>query len=397
MARQTIFWAIALLCSAVLGCAAQRPRPSPGLTVSEEGVLTKEGTPFRGIGVNVFDLFNRTLANPNDTSYEQALRTVGNLKIPFVRFAACGFWPRDMQLYQRDKEAYFRLMDAVVDCARRNGVGLIPSLFWYYATVPDLVGESVDQWGNPDSRTHQFMRAYTRELVTRYVDSPAVWGWEFGNEFNLHADLPNAPTHRPMVVPQKGTPTTRSVRDDMTHQTFRTALVVFAQEVRRHDPHRIVSAGNASLRPSAWHLLHERSWRKDTPEQSAEMTRDDNPSPCDVISVHWYPDHHDLLGLEVALDTATKVGKPLFVGEFGVPGAPTEQSQAQFSRALQVVEERVPLAALWVFDFHVPNKQQVKWNVTLDNERAYQLRAIAQANERLRAKPAKPATLPISE
>ena len=125
MARQTIFWAIALLCSAVLGCAAQRPRPSPGLTVSEEGVLTKEGTPFRGIGVNVFDLFNRTLANPNDTSYEQALRTVGNLKIPFVRFAACGFWPRDMQLYQRDKEAYFRLMDAVVDCARRNGVGLM--------------------------------------------------------------------------------------------------------------------------------------------------------------------------------------------------------------------------------------------------------------------------------
>ena len=395
MARQTTLCVIAVLYSAVSVCFAQASRPSLGLTVSEEGVLTKEGTPFRGVGVNVFDLFNRALANPEDTSYEQALRTLADLKIPFVRFAACGFWPRDMELYQRDKEAYFHRLDAVVDSARRNGVGLIPSLFWYYATVPDLVGESMDQWGNPDSKTHQFVRTYTREIVTRYTSASAIWGWEFGNEFNLRADLPNALEHRPRVIPQLGTPTTRSARDDMTHQMFRTAVTAFAREVRRHDRHRIISAGNATPRPSAWHQLHERSWQKDTPEQSAEVQRDDNPSPCDVISVHWYPDHHGLLDLGVALDTATKVSKPLFVGEFGVPGPPTEHSQAQFTHTLEVIEEHVPLAALWVFDFRRPNRGQLKWNVTVDNERSYQLRAIARANERLRARPAKPATLPI--
>jgi hypothetical protein len=242
----------------------------------------------------------------------------------------------------------------------------------------------MDQWGNPDSKTHQFMRTYTREVVTRYRDSSAIWGWEFGNEFNLHADLPNASEHRPKVVPRLGTPATRSARDDMTHAMFRTAVTAFAREVRRYDRHRIVSAGNATPRPSAWHQLHEQSWKKDTPEQSAEVHRDDNPSPCDVISVHWYPDHHDLQSLKLSLDAAAMAGKPLFVGEFGVPGSPTEQSRARFTQALQVVEQQVPLAALWVFDFRGPNKTQLEWNVTADNERSYQLRAVAQANQRLR-------------
>jgi hypothetical protein len=386
---------VIVLCATTCTCLAQtQPRPV-GLAVSADGTLAKGGAPFRGVGVNVFDLFNRTLADPGDTSYEQALRTLADLEIPFVRFAACGFWPRNMELYQNDKDAYFDRLDAVVDSARRNGVGLIPSLFWYYATVPDLVGESMDQWGNPKSKTHAFMRTYTREIVTRYRDSAAIWGWEFGNEFNLQADLPNAEKHRPKTIPQLGTPATRSARDEMTHQMFRTAVVAFAEEVRRHDRHRIISAGNATCRPSAWHQLHEKSWKKDTHSQSAAMYRDDNPLPCDVVSVHWYPDHHGLLDLEAALDTATEIRKPLFVGEFGVPESPTEDSRARFTRTLRVIEERVPLAALWVFDFHLPNQEQRRWNVTMDNERAYQLKAIAQVNERLRARSAKTATQPV--
>jgi hypothetical protein len=53
---------------------------------------------------------------------------------------ACGFWAADWNLYLRDKEVYFGLLDQVVEEAEADHVGLIPSLFWYYATVPDLVG-----------------------------------------------------------------------------------------------------------------------------------------------------------------------------------------------------------------------------------------------------------------
>ena len=80
----------------------------------------------------------------------------------------------------------------MVSIAEENGLGLLPSLFWLTATATDLVDEPRDQWGNPDSRTHAFMRGYVRDVVRRFADSPAIWGWEFGNEYNLDADLPNA-------------------------------------------------------------------------------------------------------------------------------------------------------------------------------------------------------------
>jgi len=42
---------------------------------------------------------------------------------------------------------------------------------------------------------------------------------------------------------------------------------------------------------------------------------------------------------------------------------------------------RVPLSALWVFDFEAQAKD---WSVTATNDRSWQLDAIQQANERMR-------------
>jgi len=112
--------------------------------------------------------------------------------------------------------------------------------------VPDLVGEPVNRWGDTNSLTHKFMREYTGQVVARYVSSPAIWGWEFGNEFNLVADLPNAAQHRPPVVPQLGTPATRSAEDELSHKMIRTAFHAFAEEVRRLDSRRITSRATRS-------------------------------------------------------------------------------------------------------------------------------------------------------
>jgi inosine-uridine nucleoside N-ribohydrolase len=360
----TSFWIYALITATVAGS------PS-GLSRREEGVR------WRGIGVNYFDAFARTLKGPNDTSYDDGFRVLAEHKIPFARFMCTGFWPAEMKLYREDKQAYFKLLDGVVLSAQRHGIGLIPSLFWHMATVPDLVGEPCDQWGNPASKTHEFMRTYVREVVTRYQDSPAIWGWEFGNEYNLAADLPNAKEHLPPIVPRLGTPATRSDRDILTHEMIRTAFREFAKEVRRYDRTRIVCTGNSILRPSAWHQMHEGTWAKDSPEQFAEMLAGDNPDPVDTISVHIYPDAADRL-VEAAR-AAKASGKPLFVGEFGAPGEGSE-ARSQFESLLRRVEElEVPLAALWVFDY----AGQTEWSVRADNSRGYQLRAIAEANARM--------------
>ena len=70
---------------------------------------------------------------------------------------------------------------------------------------------------------------------------------------------------------------------------------------------------------------------------------------------------------------------PVFVGEFGVPAPVTAESRAQFQAILDALAtHRVPLAALWVYDF---DGQARDWNVTPTNDRTWQLDAIQQVNE----------------
>jgi hypothetical protein len=364
-----------------LGVAsAAEPGAPPGLSVRKDGVLVKDGRPYRAIGVNYFNAFYRHLKDPKDTGYEEGFKALAEAKIPFARIMGCGFWPVEQKPYRENREEFFRRFDDVVRSAERHGIGLVPSLFWHVATVPDLVGEPVGEWGNPKSRTHEYLRAYVKDVVTRYKDSPAIWAWEFGNEFNLGANLPNAPEHRPQVVPQLGTPAARSEKDEWTHETIRTAFAAFAAEVRKIDPHRAISTGDAFPRESAWHNWKEKSWTKDTPEQAAGMLLGNAPDPVDLVSVHAYGDAGRRI--REARETAAKAGKPLFVGEFGSPGPP-EKSEKEFQALLAAVEEaQVPLAALWVYDFSGQDKD---WNVTAANARAGQLRAVAEANARIRA------------
>jgi hypothetical protein len=357
-----------------------------GLTVREDGVLMKDGRPYRGIGVNYFDAFLRHLLDPNDTSYDIGFEKLGQAGIPFVRIAAGGFPWSQQKLYQENAPEFFRRFDAVVKSAERHNVGIVPSLFWWTFAVPDLVGEPVNQWGNPHSKTHQYMRNYVRDVVTRYRNSPAIWGWEFGNEFNLHADLPNAADYRPPVAPQIGAPPSRSEKDDLTYEAIRTAFAAFAREVRKYDPHRVISTGDSFPRPSAWHNWREKSWTADTQEQFAAMLRDDNPDPVSVISVHAYEaptgEHKNVKQvIGGAVEISRRLKKALFVGEFGVFDAQNETEQ--FRTLLAAIEDaKVPLAALWVYDFDGQNRD---WNITWTNKRSYQLQAIIEANARIRA------------
>ena len=248
--------------------AAFQAHAAPGLTVDAEGRLLKDGTPYRGIGINYFSAFSRTLEDAGDESYREGLAELAGRGIPFIRFMACGFWPKGWKLYREDKDAYFRIMDQFVQAAEEYGIGLIPSLFWYNATVPDLVGEPRGAWGDPDSKTIAFMRQYTSEVVARYLDSPAIWAWELGNEYSLSADLPNAAEHRPWICPHWGTPETRSAADDMTHAMVVTACVEFAKAVRQCDKTRAITTGHSMPRPAAHHMHTELSWTRDTPAVS---------------------------------------------------------------------------------------------------------------------------------
>lgn len=361
----------------------------------ENGVLMKDGKPFRGIGVNYFDAFSRTLEDPEDTSYGQGFNTLRTTYgIPFVRFMACGFWPNDWSLYQTDKARYFALMDAFVKEAEKQQIGLIPSLFWYYSTVPDLVGEPMDQWGNPQSETHRFMRTYVNEVVGRYKHSPAIWAWEFGNEYRLGIDLPGPEQGVARVVPKLGTPEQRTPRDKMARKYVDVAQQEFAQAVRAIDPHRLLGTGDAIPRSSAYHLKTSGEWTADTRAEWTDMLRRDNLDPFGCISIHAYPlydrtyfpekaDLHELL--RVCNNTAQAAGKPLFLGEFGASHELDETEERKFFQTfLDAIEElNIPLAAAWVYDFP---QQKLTYSITATNKRAYMLEALRDANQRIQNK-----------
>jgi hypothetical protein len=395
------FTRLATVCLAACGTAALAAE-APGLTV-RDGRLYREGKPYRAIGVNYCDLFQELIANPDEQRTLQGLRFLGQQQIPFVRFWACGFWPSDWDLYFSDKAEWFRRLDRVVKTAEEAGVGLIPSLFWRTETYPDLVDEFNQEWANPQSQTQAFLRTYVREVVTRYKDAKAIWGWEFANELNLSCDLPNGMNFLGQQIPNLKVDVAKDERHLMTYRSAGAAWKAFATEVRLYDPYRFVTTGNSMPRESGWHNASEKGWKQDSSAQAFEVFGWMSPAPTDVASVHFYPEigtepvFGDVKGIAPVLallkDCAARLGQPLFVGEFAAAaddkkGTLTmEQFRQQQTAILEaLLAARVDLAAYWVFDYSKDRKGPGL--VRTDNEYAWVITQIAEYNRKIQAQPA---------
>jgi hypothetical protein len=366
----------------------------PGLSAARDGTLLRNGVPYRGVGVNYTDAFFRPLRHPGDESYRDDFRKLGANHIPFARIAACGFPASDYQLYLQDKEKYFKLLDGVVKAAEEANVGLIADLFWVSYTVPDLVGEPRNQWGNSQSKTRQFMRTYTREVVSRYVNSPAIWGWEFGNEYNNSVDLPEAWRNLPPVDPRLGRTRSRSPDDTLTTEILTSALSDFAKTVREIDGHRILLTGNSIPRFSAYHMQAGGRPGPDSREQFATMLLRQNPGPFNPVCIHTAPvspmphfakqpvSYNELI--QICTRAARSASKSLSIEEFITCPPKTECSiptrQQNVSGVLAAIQaNNVSLASVWVYErkmLHDPN------SLSFDDDTASVLQMIGDFNRK---------------
>jgi hypothetical protein len=403
-----------LLLVILLACSSDISQEKHGLYV-ENGTLMKDNQPYFGIGANYFDLFYRSIRDVSDTSHIEGLTRLAEAGIPFVRFSAGGFWPIDWKLYQDDKEKYFELFDDLVELAEELEIGLIPSLFWHFQAIADLNGETMDQFMNDQSKTVGFIKQYTGELVQRYNNSPALWGWEFGNEFSLFIDIPPIGGTIPGVSRTLGTPAARdSVRDVLVSGCMYNAYDEFAKTIREHDQVRAIFTGGSEPRAWAFNNAAGNPWVKDTEDQTRAMLLRYNSDPINTLTIRGYwnlknsfdniaideytPANihaNEIMGLSFAeyipyaMKWSEETGKPLFVGEWGASqGWLTEGKtwntmnvkDAFQERLDAIVDNRVPLSAFWVYDL---KGQNGTWNITFDNERAYMIDMVLEANKKL--------------
>jgi hypothetical protein len=354
-----------------------------GLAVNSQGTLVRNGAPYRGIGVNYYDAFLRVLRNPSDDSYKQGFAALGSNGIPFARINAGSFLPSDVRFYLDNKEQFLQRLDGVVQAAEKAHVGLIPSLFWEPYAISDALNEPRSSWGDSGSQARKFMRQYTQDVVSRYVNSPAIWGWEFSCELSLAVD------HRRPANPANA----------LSYETFRNAALDFAQVVRRVDPNRILLTGNSLPRLNAYHDLNFGRNGVDTEEEFGQILLRDNPGPFSPICIHaspaqvgrYFADHP--VNFQGLLDACAQIGqrvrKPIYVEEF-IPVAKDPNQRAltsqrdYFAHELAAIENsRVPIASVWVYDRKLASDNI--YNLTFDNERSYMLRMIADFDQSVHA------------
>lgn len=349
-----------LVCQPIAAMPVSSPAASaPGLSVAQDGTLLRNGVSYRGVGVNYTDAFLRPLRHPTDDSYRDDFRKLAANHIPFARIIACGFSSSDYQLYLQDKETYFKLLDGVVQAAEESNVGLIANLFWSNSAVPNLVGEPRNQWGNSKSKTRQFMRTYIREVVSRYVNSPAIWGWEFSNEYNLSLDAPVA-RNLPPVNSRLGKTRSRGPDDALTTEIFTSALSDFARTVREIDGQRMLLTGNNVPRFSAYHM-QTGSRGSDNRDQWATMLLRQNPGPFNPVCIHSSPisplprfakRYNELI--QTCAGAARSASKSLYIEEFVTCPPKTECSIATRRQTVNEVlgaiqANNVSLASVWVY------------------------------------------------
>ena len=394
---------------------------SSGVCVANSGSLAGKLVRFnaagnavalRAFGVNYYDAFLRYLSSSNDTSFIQGFDYLNTHHIPVARVLAAGFWPKDWNLYFTNKTEYYHRLDFLVQQAELHHVGLILDLFWTATTVGELVDDAVnagylkagtdfvpsnqlnnDYLGRPtyaeyrkalgrcDSGSNALIAYYTREIVSRYARSPAVWAWEFGNEYNLAVDLPNIATQRPTRSPSLGQnlPAEGSSvpawtgKEDITREDILVAKNLFAAAVRTIDAWRLIMSGDSTPRQAAYSNWKAHTWSVNNRADLAKVIPMDNPAPMDTVTIHHYPEtpgtaavvyftngpvtnqwltgqYKELLTYFVTNSAA--LSRPLVVGEWGAIGdGTTADEKTTFNRVMQaLIDSQVQLSLLWTFD-----------------------------------------------
>ena len=97
----------------------------------------------------------------------------------------------DLDLWKQNPEAYWKVMDQMMDALQARGIKIVPVFVWNLGQFPSMNDEGqVDALlTNPNSRSWKLLGSYISEFAMRYRNYAGILFYELGNEFNLPADL----------------------------------------------------------------------------------------------------------------------------------------------------------------------------------------------------------------
>ena len=323
----------------------------------QDGVMKLGEEVLYKAGVNCYNLFNQCFADGySSKKAKETLDILADYGVGVVRFNCGGYGMGYIGDYFAQKTAYVNLLRGIAEYAETLEIGLIPSFFWLYHAVPDYYDEPLRAWGNADSKTVAFLQDYTEEIVTALKDYKAIFAWEFGNEFNLSCDLPNAAENVP-ALPANSKRETRTEEDFLSAVDVQFALTKFSETISRiDDTGRMITSGNATLRPSQYNQLHHNTWAQDSVLEYKKITGTFTPDGVDAVCEHVYFTSQKTFGRELTLAeylqyataNAKALNKAYFVGEWGGGSSEDRSYYSEIGNAF--VEAGVQLALLWNFN-----------------------------------------------
>lgn len=384
----------------------------------------RNGKEVRGVGVNHWGSFIdeiTPLGPPSD--YLVDLPDIkNNWGLPFVRVGLC-MWSKETWYtnYFQNKAAYFGMMDAYVAKCEALGLGIIAALTWGMRGFTDACYAIYGTFEPPKALAYKHTNAwklfeqYITEVVTRYKDSPAIWGWELGNEVvntigvEYWRDWPLDGSVNSFLNwgtrPQGGN---YAITDKMDYSQWWQFTTNFIELVNSLDPHRrIISSGSPVGNSFAVNAQTQNTLAADTLAQwngvpATEgipwMCYRDKPFP--IMNMHIYPQSltdHRFFGdsektlpqlIQLSREWSDQVGKPFFLGEFGAtyhgPGdtVSTDQAseEATFYAGLAAAQSYAKLSAVWNYAGNLSGPAEWMYFKMTDPARLYQLEAMAAAN-----------------
>ena len=313
-----------------------------GIKVKSDGKMYLNNSYFKAMGLNGFSFVMNEDNSQYKGTYVEYFKTIKKYKIPFIRVTFGGWGENLYTIFDKssDHHEYFEMTDRIIKEAEKNNVGIIIDFFWYLSSLQHYNNEYVVEMANPNSKTMKFEERFVKAIIERYKSSPAVWGYEIGNEYNIEADLTGNNLYYAL-------PGANQERNHITTEELASYYANISNIIKNADGTRLITTGDSMARPASYVLYQSTkgiNYSNHTTWQQADYSRWNYPGAdnykymieklnsggsTNAISLHLYrcDEYCTNISMNEIISAyesvAATLKKPLYVGEFWASWANT--------------------------------------------------------------------------